>query len=362
MGRNSKIEWTEDTWNPITGCSKVSQGCKNCYAEREWPRYAHLPAYKGRAFTEIACHPERLVQPLHWTKPRKVFVNSMSDLFHEDVPFGFIDKVFAVMALANRHTFQVLTKRPARMLEYLAFSSGSIGAAVRWLKEAMLLDGSINSMPSVLPNVWLGVSVEDQAAADERIPLLLQTPAAVRWVSAEPLLGAVDLRHLNDGKEVNEIDSLKPWSWEQEIDNWRGTSETWEEDFSDYYGGLEVTDVEGPCHNKIDWVVVGGESGPKARPMHPDWVRSLRDQCAETGVPFLFKQWGEFVTGQQSGHGLNYCYDNARIGGWVELDGAYSIGEEAVPVSTMTSEHVFKLGKKAAGRQLDGVLHDGYPE
>jgi len=345
MGRNSKIEWTEDTWNPITGCSKVSQGCKNCYAEREWPRLVHLPAYKGRAFTDVACQPERLGRPLSWTKPRMIFVNSMSDLFHEDVPDEFIDSVFGVMwaCLWGRnekpgHIFQVLTKRAERMRNYLQQDRRK-----HWATAAVHHGGGIDpdgiwdqvmDAEGPHPRIWLGVSVEDQAAADERIPLLLQTPAAVRWVSAEPLLGPVDLGELPSHSGIGRyLDSLSN-------------------------AGCEYADVPG----KLDWVVVGGESGHNARPMHPDWARSLRDQCAAAGVPFLFKQWGEFVTGRQSEHGLNYCYDNARTGGWVEPNGNYSIGEKAAPVSPIASEHVFKLGKKAAGRLLDGAQHDGYPE
>lgn len=249
MGGRTKISWTDASWNPVSGCAKVSAGCKHCYAEREWGRLQHLENYAGRAFTDVRCHPERLDQPLRWKRPRKIFVNSMSDLFHEAVPDEFIDRVFAVMALARQHTFQVLTKRPERMLAYMT----------RLGKSAKLLDDAARTMGYTfefngqylvkwpLPNVWLGVSIEDQPTADERVPLLLQTPAAVRWISAEPLLGPVDLSRwlaANDG---------------------------------------------GP---HIDWVVDGGESGPKARPMHLAWARSHRDQCAEAGVPYFFKQTG----------------------------------------------------------------------
>lgn len=378
MSDKTGIEWTDATWNPVTGCAKVSQGCKHCYAEREWPRMTKLvPAYAGRDFTDVRTHADRLDQPLRWKKPRKVFVNSMSDLFHEDVPFEFIDQVFAVMALAPQHTFQVLTKRPERMRDY--FNSFHEWAAENrgfnvcaWADALIGINdeqiAAIGQTPKGLPNVWLGVSVEDQKAADERIPLLLDTPAAVRWISAEPLLGPVDLRHLNDGKEVNEIDSLKPWTWEQEIDNWRGTSETWEEDFSDYYGGLEVTGAKGPCHNRIDWVVVGGESGPKARPMHPAWVRSLRDQCAAAGVPFLFKQWGEWTeedpgetahkdcAGVLPSGGAALCSEGYRPP-WDTTERLNQSGGVRLDGRTL----MFNVGKKRAGRLLDGVQHDGYP-
>lgn len=176
MGGATKIQWTDETWNPVTGCTKVSQGCKHCYAERVFPR---AYAKTGRCFTDVRTHPERLDQPLRWKKPRRVFVNSMSDLFHEDVPDEFIDKVWEIMANAPDHTFQILTKRPARMLAW----TGGVDAG----KWPMWL------LPWPLPNVWLGVSVEDQATADERIPPLLRTAAAVRFISLEPCLGPVDL-------------------------------------------------------------------------------------------------------------------------------------------------------------------------
>lgn len=259
MGDKTGIQWADATWNPVTGCTKISQGCKHCYAERDWPRLVHLPAYKGRTFADVACHPERLDQPLRWAKPRRIFVNSMSDLFHEDVPDIFIDLVFAAMAMASQHSFQVLTKRPRRMLEYM--SAGGRGAAVleiARISEHSYLYCAVNQPPRSwpLPNVWLGVSVEDQPTADERIPLLLQTPAAVRWISAEPLLAPVDLR----------FERLAEWN----------------KLLCEHNGDADGT--------HIHWVVVGGESGPKARPMHPDWARSLRDQCAIAGVPFFVKQ------------------------------------------------------------------------
>jgi protein gp37 len=185
MSDSSAIEWTDATWNPVTGCTKVSQGCKNCYAERDWARLSANPksVYYLRKFTDVAVHPARLEAPLRWSKPRRIFVNSMSDLFHEVVPDAFLDKVFAVMALSQSHTFQVLTKRPHRMLKYL---SQQPLARRRWEDEVRCMQaGELRgcSPPPVLPNVWLGVSVEDQTTADARIPLLLQTPAAVRWIS-----------------------------------------------------------------------------------------------------------------------------------------------------------------------------------
>lgn len=228
------IQWTDATWNPVTGCTKVSQGCKHCYAERIFAR-----PYPGRAFTDVRTHEDRLDQPLGWRKPRRVFVNSMSDLFHEDVPDEFIDKVWEIMANAPDHTFQILTKRPARMLAW----TGGVDAG----KWPMWL------LPWPLPNVWLGVSVEDQATADERIPFLLKTPAAVRFVSYEPALGPVDF----DCYPVSGC----PTNW---LDSEPG----------------------------LDWVIVGGESGPKARPFDVQWARDTIAQCRAAGVPCFVKQLG----------------------------------------------------------------------
>ena len=311
MSDKTAIEWTDATWNPTTGCQKVSAGCKHCYAEREWPRMTRLvPAYAWRAFGDVRCHHDRLDQPLRWRKPRKVFVNSMSDLFHPDVPDAFIHAVFTTMAKAPQHVFQVLTKRPERMRELLRL----------WVELGLTLrEGS----GAVLPNVWLGVSVENQSAADERIPLLLDTPAAVRWISAEPLLGPVDLNQLL-------------------VDQERGLH------------GSALHEQHDDCYYQsnaqLDWVVVGGESGPKARPMHPEWARSLRDQCAAAGVPFLFKQWGEW--GTIPGHGAHYPAGIAPDGSWVGAEDRF----------TEDCALMYRIGKKAAGRLLDGHTHDGFPE
>jgi len=336
MSDGSRIEWTDATWNPVTGCEKVSQGCKHCYAERQWPRFhgrewvdvplkgpiakthPEIPTVNiQRPFTHVMCHPERLDQPLRWKRPRKIFVNSISDLFHEAVPDEFIDQVFAVMALARQHTFQVLTKRPARMCEYLKRKWKTSVAEVEcevnidvgprlWFYASNAPDPSdpCGTWPPL--NVWLGVSVEDQSTADERIPLLLQTPAAVRWISAEPLLGEINVER----------------------------------------------------YDKLSWVVVGGESGPRARPAHPGWVRSLRDQCEERDVPFHFKQWGEYMPGLDAS---NEQIDAARSGAWVHLAGGIHDGNDK-DVFLKGDGHVLRVGKKSAGRLLDGVLHDAYPE
>lgn len=244
----TKIEWTDVTWNAVTGCTKVSAGCKNCYAERMATRLAGRAGYpKENPFT-VTLHPERLDEPLHWRKPRRVFVCSMSDLFHPDVPFDFIVKVWTAMEMSPQHTFQVLTKRPERM--------------------AMVLNGWPNHehnrwMPRPpLQNVWLGTSVEDQATADERIPHLLRCPAAVRFVSYEPALAPVEF--------------LRPQAW------WLGPP----------------TQAHG-MHQGLDWVIAGGESGPKARPCSVEDIRSVVAQCRDAGVPVFVKQLGRWPSSDQ---------------------------------------------------------------
>lgn len=286
----SKIEWTDRTWNPVTGCTKVSQGCKNCYALRMYERFNGPGSFKN-----VICHQSRLTMPLQWQKPSMVFVNSMSDLFHEDVPFVFIDAVFSVMSDVSRHTYQVLTKRPKRMLDFF-----------QWKKEML---GGITWQPS--DNVWIGVSVEDQKAADERIPLLLQVEASVLFLSCEPLLGPLDL--------------------------------------SKYLKG-------NPCArtgNKVDWVIVGGESGHGARPMHPSWVRSIAYECLSTSTPFFFKQWGEYVEGASASTPLHQWHT-------VDYTGKIYLAEELLPKGK-DIVLMSKVGKKKAGNLLDGRSYLQWP-
>lgn len=254
MSDRSSIEWTDATWNPVTGCTKVSPGCDHCYAETFAERWRGTKGHHFENGFDVQLRPERLDQPLRWKKPRRIFVNSMSDLFHDAVPDDYIAKVFAMMACAPQHTFQVLTKRHGRMRSLL--SSESFRPEVAYNAGQMCENGD-HMHDSVMfgewprSNIWLGVSVENQKWADIRIPALLDTPAAVRWISAEPLLGPVVLH-----------------------DHWIG---------ADPYRHDEP---------RLDWVVTGGESGPGARPMHPDWARSLRDQCEAADVPFFMKQAG----------------------------------------------------------------------
>ncbi|NOG74043.1 MULTISPECIES: DUF5131 family protein [Roseicella] len=220
MADSSDIEWTDATWNPVTGCTKISPGCDNCYAARFSERFRGTPGHPFETGFDLTLRPERLQQPLAWKRPRRIFVNSMSDLFHKKVPISFIAKVFDTMEQAHWHQFQLLTKRSSLMRDFLKR---------RYAKH------------SAPPHIWLGVSVEDQARLS-RIEHLQQAPAAVRFLSIEPLIGPI--------------------------------------------GQLDLAGIH--------WVIVGGESGPRARPMSPDWVREIRDQCLAAGVPFFFKQWGGF--------------------------------------------------------------------
>lgn len=296
MSDNSKIEWTDATWNPIVGCSIVSPGCTNCYAMRlAGTRLKDHPSREGltkcvngnHVWTgEVRFNEKWLTQPLRWRKPRKIFVCAHGDLFHESVPDEWIDRVFAVMALAPRHTFQVLTKRSNRMREYL---TGAPWGAIEDAADEILTDGNPFHVPETLdraqaataidriplPNVWLGVSVEDQARADERIPHLIETPAAKRFVSIEPMLGPVDLTRI----QVACDDDL-------------------DDGFLDALGGGIYIEQPMPPRlphipdwvARLNWVICGGESGPGARPMHPEWAMSLRDQCREATVSFFMKQ------------------------------------------------------------------------
>ena len=284
MGDRSAIEWTDATWNPVVGCSVVSPGCKHCYAmqmaarlERMgMARYAGLtmPTKAGPVWTgTVRAAPEdTITQPLRWARPRRVFVNSMSDLFHPNVPFGLALRVWSVMARTPQHTYQILTKRPDGMLAFLEELAGA----------------------GPLPNVWLGTSAEDQPRFDERSPAMAAIAAlgwATTWCSAEPLLGPLDIA-----------------------------------------GGASW----------LRWLVVGGESGLRARPMLPRWVDSLRVQCGETGVPFFFKQWGAWqpkaATSAEQGDLVNYL----------------AVGIE-------TSETMRKVGKAQAGAALHGRQWQDYP-
>lgn len=281
MSDKSAIEWTGATWNPVTGCTKVSPACAHCYIERTPPfRINHRKFVRGHI--PIQFHENRLEQPLRWTKPRRIFVNSLSDLFHSDVADSQISHIFAVMAVASHHTYQILTKRPDRMRSYFTNPStrqcvadligwnhgrGDIARAVLGMKFG--LDAQ-TAWP--LKNVWLGVSVENQHFADERIPLLLDTPAAVRFISAEPLLGPLDLTAVRWKGAA--VDVLRGGFWRLP-----GRRDDGYVDFNDFPATL-------------DWVIDGAESGPDHRQSNHDWFRSLRDQCTASGVSYFHKQNG----------------------------------------------------------------------
>ena len=379
MSIESSIEWTDSTWNPVRGCSRVSRGCEHCYAEGVARRFngPGLP-YGGlvRIGSDGKPHEwngnirfveEHLLDPLKWgqmrvtktdmggkqietARPRRIFVNSMSDLFHENVTDEMRDRIFAVMALCPQHIFQVLTKRPERMLAYL--TGNDVGGGI--LRQ-LLKFGDSGCKASIggrwpLPNVWLGVSVEDQPTADARIPLLLQTPAAVRFISAEPLLGPVDLAALNAAA----LDRATRIGGGDPLDE--GWSYTCLETGDLYFGGPgDISD--GPTRDtRIDWIIVGGESGPNARSMHPDWPRSLRDQCAKSGVPFFFKQWGEWGP---------YRNDQNQYGSpaLVQTEAGYKKRCAHVQVAPDGMyAYMQRVGKKAAGHLLDGVAHHAFPE
>lgn len=281
MSDGSTIEWTEATWNPTRGCKKISPGCKHCYAERFAERFRGVPGHAYERGFEPRFVVDQLGLPLSWRKPRTIFVDSMSDLFQDGVTDEQIAAVFGVMSLCPHHTFQVLTKRADRMRRWFQWVSGDeLPPNVTPIRPRMARDATtlvrmklaklapqLLESPLVerrrlagrivwpLSNVWLGVSVEDQEYAERRIPHLLRTPAAIRFVSYEPALGPVDFQRLAGGPE-----------------------------------GYALTSRDGlAC---LDWIIMGGESGPGARAMGPEWVRSVRDQCAEAGVDFFFKQWG----------------------------------------------------------------------
>jgi protein gp37 len=276
----SAIEWTDQTWNPVTGCDRVSPGCAHCYALelaakfKGWGnrRYQRDGGPASGPGFGVTLHEDKLDEPLHWRKPRMVFVNSMSDLFHDEIPDRFIDRVFATMALAPQHTFQVLTKRPERMRRWFARDGISINCAGHVRNEVDWLMPHMKPRPDPtrlfdwpLPNVWLGVTIENRRFV-HRADLLRETPAAVRFVSAEPLLGP-----------------LRPWRTERHLRD--GREEVWHR-WEDGYGGT------GLLLPGIDWLIVGGESGAHHRPIKPDWVRDLRDACEINGTAFFFKQWG----------------------------------------------------------------------
>lgn len=325
---STKIEWTDETWNPVRGCTIVSEGCKNCYAMK----FAHRFSGEGKPYEgltrQTSTGPKwtgrvnliwhELDKPRGWKKPRRVFVCSMSDLFHFEVPDEYIRDVLYTIAECPQHTFQILTKRPHRAAEFFK----------EW--------ESLISMP--IQNLWIGTSIEDQKTANERIPHLLEIPAAVRFLSCEPLLGPVEINFTDRVIQcVNcEKEHLISARTERKNGVWR--TNHCPECYHDSYFKPENG------FTKINWVIAGGESGPGARPMHPDWVRSLRDQCQEAEVPFFFKQWGEWLPLDHLGEDLYWHSKESR-----EVGYGY------------TSNTMFRVGKKHSGNFLDGKQHLEFP-
>ena len=309
MSNKSKIEWTDRTWNPVTGCSKISEACDNCYAERMATRLAGRYGYPEINPFDVTVHYDRLSDPCNWTKPCKVFVCSMSDLFHPSVPENIIHFIFGMMSMAPEWTFQILTKRPERAKEVL-----------RPLFERY----------RTISNVCIGVTGENQACANHRIPHLMEIPAAKTFVSVEPILGPVDLSYFLDGCPSAEGDAYNP-TWVQ------------------------------TCP-PLDWVICGGESGPKARPTHPMWVQELRDQCKNSRVPFFFKQWGEWVPKTQwTGKFEGDKFATLDRAGNMYYQTTTWNGRDLHPDDNYETI-VYNVGKKNAGALLDGKEWKQFPK
>ncbi|MBP2297974.1 phage Gp37/Gp68 family protein [Azospirillum picis] len=394
MGDHCTIEWVvalarqinaiPASLNPIRGCSRLSEACRNCYAASIAHRFGHKgngvyagltnldPAGTPRFNGTLRWVPEVLNTPINAKRSRVYFVCDMSDLFHGSVEQDWIDQVYAMMALCRHHHFLLLTKRPDRMRHYLAsvetpyrinrclyrLGSQSTRAGDLHLSLKVLDEGTKDRLPDwPLPNVWTGATVEDQSAAIERVPHLSRTPSAGRFLSCEPLRGALDLTDI-------------PFSY-------NGVNGGTVKVLNALTGNIAVVDpVFGPAEgvSALDWVICGGESGPRARPSHPDWVRTLRDQCAKAGVPFLFKQHGEFrefdtgspaveviETDDEFSNTINPADLGAVKPVFVAMDGRsfahFTDVPEGLPVRLME-----RLGKKAAGRLLDGRTWDEVPE
>lgn len=361
MADKTGIRWTSATWNPVVGCTIESPACTNCYAMEQAHRILRMSAAVGRAShyegtTELAKGkpvwtglladaPEHIVlQPIRWSKPRMVFVNSMSDLFHPDMPRASIDTVFAVMRLSGRHVFQILTKRPAVMLAWMSDpeTPARVSARAREIAAAVDPKGRIPKETvedGTWPprNVWLGCTVEDQKRADQRVAILLSTPAVVRFVSIEPMLSMVDLRHVaavaEDGRTIW-FDALDPSRAGLVSDGVRSED-----------GDLRPRTVAGVLP-ALDWIIVGGESGDRARPMHPDWPRRLRDDCEATGRAYFFKQWGAWTV---AGDGT------AASERFVDVHG----GRDPTSVSAVA----VRKGRQVEGVDdvLDGREHKAFP-
>lgn len=340
----SKIEWTDETWNPVVGCTRCSPGCAGCYAAVMAKRQAGMARAKrakgqdpGRSahyekvenWDSIELVPEALGDPLKWRKPRRVFVCSMSDLFHRDVPDGYIQQVFKMMAETPRHTYQLLTKRPHRMKMFFVNNVNIKG---------MLHLRHNDWTPHPLPNVWLGVTAENQATANERIPVLLQIPAAMHFLSAEPLLGEID------------IDPYLPRY------DYRPTYEY----YRLAYPGMTNEPVK--LRDGLDLVIAGGETGPGARPMHPLWVQSLRNQCqaAGAGTNFFFKSWGNWLPATYTDYNPSEPITGVKTC-WLDVRGGEGSASENYTAMLHDGAKMVHVGSKHSGRELDGRLWEQMP-
>lgn len=427
---DTAIEWTDTVWNPTTGCDRVSPGCDNCYALTMAKRLKGMgqakyqrdgdPRTSGPGFG-VSVHPDTLDEPLRWRKPRRVFVNSMSDLFHARVPREFLARVFAVMAATPQHTYQILTKRPERAARILNErcthghpNSEHFRAAMEWAATPHsetyvpgLKSGIYHRVGWPLPNVWIGTSVENQKCADLRIPALIDIPAAVRFLSCEPLLGPLDLTkwmppvspvspseaplkwsewawpdwvptevrkrieefwsadqgrsprdwmrdmHQQGAPAFGTVVRLRdgfgseaPWTTGRFVHAWNNIGRLVRDDGSFAYTSFHHGQ-ERRRQQPIGWVIAGGESGPGARPMAPQWATSLRDQCTAAGVPFFFKQWGEYAP-------TGYLVIGATSKGTLLAgDPVDDLGHRV---------ELARVGKKRAGRELDGRTWDQFPE
>lgn len=378
MSLNSGIEWTDSSWNALRGCSRASEGCRNCYAERQAYRFSGPgqpfeglvtitnghPAWTGK----VALIEKHLLDPMKWkpvklgggrieyeqagpfvmtrpaVRPRIIFVNSVSDLFHESIPTWWQDQIFAVMAMCPQHRFIVLTKRAGRMYEYLSTPASEL--QMRWGMAASYLLGSGEEAerraPKAfpLPNVALGVSIENQSTASLRVPFLLKTPAAFRLASAEPLLGPLDLTAIRYWDEVDpdiECEWNALTAFHQVL----------------HSNSMDAVATEDDGVTKLDWVICGGESGKKARPMNPDWARSLRDQCKATNTPYFFKQWGEWGP-CENGEVTPSPED------WDSPPPSHEFRDDSK--LRCAWEKVYRVGKKSAGDLLDGKRWHQYPK
>lgn len=340
-----KIQWLNlpgykgETWNPLIGCFKVSAGCKNCYALKMATRIAGIERAAGRINYRATLMPDKnniqnewngfsflvneaLPKPKQWKKPRVIFVCSMGDLFYEGHLYEWIDAVFSVMSDCDQHIYIVLTKRPEQMVKFYEWKKQQHG--IPWRPK---------------DNVWMGVTAENQEQANNRIPYLLQVPAAVRFVSIEPMMGPVDLSQGFDYENEIAINFLT----------------------GDYITNPHQEEAT-HSDDKLHWVICGGESGHHARPMHPDWVRSIRNQCKEAKVPFFFKQWGEWLPVNQNNGDETKLVNKQNIISMSNHGDSGPLLETSYMVDSRNYLTICKVGKHKSGNLLDGVKHEEYPK